>query len=227
MLRMRTSSRRDVGRAAKWSVVALACLLAASGCSAQDAESRPDHLCEIADPSDERDLLRQIVRSDEFDTQISTTTERLVDRLKGDLRTMPSDDETSPWLVCGYVPTQRKDTGRVRLQVRWQPHSHREGTPEGSVPFEANGAVGRANDVGSLLRVRCDMPGDLRSLSDAAVLSVEGSFGISTPRTDMVQADRDRQTTLTYFMARRVTEALGCENKPLEQAPVVKPLPTP
>lgn len=32
----------------------------------------------------------------------------------------------------------------------------------------------------------------------------------------------DRQTILTYLMARRVTDALGCENKPLEQAPAVK-----
>ncbi|MER5482669.1 hypothetical protein ABT024_05545 [Streptomyces sp. NPDC002812] len=36
------------------------------------------------------------------------------------------------------------------------------------------------------------------------------------------RAARDRQTTLTYLMARRVTDAPGCENKPLEQAPAVK-----
>ncbi|MFE4262195.1 hypothetical protein [Streptomyces sp. NPDC056883] len=36
-----------------------------------------------------------------------------------------------------------------------------------------------------------------------------------------VRTPRDRQTTLTYLMARRVTDALGCENKPLEQAPAV------
>ncbi|WP_407839084.1 hypothetical protein ACE1OC_26340 [Streptomyces sp. DSM 116496] len=45
---------------------------------------------------------------------------------------------------------------------------------------------------------------------------------ISSTATAADQAARDRQTTLTYLMARRVTDALGCENKPLEQAPAVK-----
>ncbi|MDD9382711.1 hypothetical protein M8Z33_39960 [Streptomyces sp. ZAF1911] len=34
--------------------------------------------------------------------------------------------------------------------------------------------------------------------------------------------EKKKATTLTYLMARRVTDALGCENKPLEQAPAVK-----
>ncbi|MFD7914611.1 hypothetical protein ACFV30_28475 [Streptomyces sp. NPDC059752] len=46
--------------------------------------------------------------------------------------------------------------------------------------------------------------------------------------TDVVdQAGKDRRMTLTYLMTRRVTDALGCENEPLEKPPVVKPLPAP
>lgn len=212
-----------IAAAAKRSVLALVCLVAAAGCSVEESGPRAADPCAIADPSGERDLLRQITGSGDFDTRINATTEHLVDSLKTDLRTLPS----SPWLMCGYVPAQRKDGGRVQLQVRWQPQDQREQLPKGSMPFEVNGAVGRADDIGSVLRVRCDMPGDLRGLSDRALLSVEGSFGIRAPRTDMTQADRDRQTAFTYLMARRVTEALGCENKPLKRAPVVKQLPLP
>ncbi|MFF1409801.1 hypothetical protein ACFVX6_08385 [Streptomyces sp. NPDC058289] len=214
-----------ISTAAKRSALALVCLVAAAGCSVEDAKPRAADPCAIADPSAERDLLRQITGSGDLDTRVNSTTEHLVDSLKADLRSVPS----SPWLMCGYVPTQQKSGGRVQLQVRWQSREYREQFPTGSVPVEVNGAFGRSDDTGSVLRVRCDMPGDLRSQSDHALLSVEESFGIGATRTNMTQADRDRQTAFTYLMARRVTEALGCENKPLKRAPVVKqlPLPTP
>ncbi|MFI5762719.1 MULTISPECIES: hypothetical protein [unclassified Streptomyces] len=216
---------------AKRSVLALVCVVAAAGCSA--AESRPEpsaaHPCTLADPSKERDLLREITRSPDFDTRVNSTTAHLVDMLKADLRTVVNVGATSPWLMCGYVPEQGKDAGRVQLQVRWQPVDPRERIPEGSLPFEANGATGMTDDTTSLLRVRCDLPGDLSSPADMPLLSVEGSFGIRAPRANMTQADRDRQTAFTYLMARRVTQALGCTNKPLERPPAVKvlPLPTP
>lgn len=214
-----------ISAAAKRSVLALVCLVAAAGCSVEETGPRAANPCAIADPSGERDLLRQITGSGDFDTHVNSTTAHLVDSLKADLRA--SSFWTSPWLMCGYVPAQRKSGGRVQLQVRWQSVEYKEQLPKDSVPVEVNGAVGRADDIGSLLRVRCDMPGDLRSQSDKALLTVEGSFGIRAPRTDMTQADRDRQTAFTYLMARRVTEALGCENKPLKRAPVVKQLPMP
>ncbi|WP_407839085.1 hypothetical protein ACE1OC_26345 [Streptomyces sp. DSM 116496] len=212
-----------ISTAAKRSVLALVCLVAAAGCSTEQAGPRAADPCAIADPSAERDLIKQITGSGDFDTRVNATTAHLVDSLKGDLRSLPS----TPWLMCGYVPTQGKDASRVQLQVRWLYRESKEQNPQGTVPVEANGAVGWAGDTGSQLRVRCDMPGDLRGQSDNALLAVEESFRIGAPRPNMTQADRDRQTSLTYLMARRVAEALGCENKPLKRAPVVKVLPSP
>ncbi|MFJ3965485.1 hypothetical protein [Streptomyces sp. NPDC090036] len=86
---------------------------------------------------------------------------------------------------------------------------------------------GEGNDTFTKLFVQCDLPGDLDAPSKSAWLCANGSYTVNIGRTDIDRAAEDRQTALTYLMARRVTDALGCENKPLEKPPVVKPLPAP
>ncbi|MFJ3519929.1 hypothetical protein [Streptomyces sp. NPDC090131] len=86
---------------------------------------------------------------------------------------------------------------------------------------------GESNDTFTKLFVQCDLPGDLDAPSKSAWLYAKASYTVNIGRTDIDQAARDRQSALTYLMARRVTDALGCENKPLEKPPVVKPLATP
>ncbi|WP_158708578.1 hypothetical protein [Streptomyces sp. NRRL S-244] len=75
--------------------------------------------------------------------------------------------------------------------------------------------------------VECAMPGELDERSKSARFYADASYTINIGKPELDQAARDRQTALAYLVARRVTEALGCENKPLERPPVVKPLPSP
>ncbi|WP_327168125.1 hypothetical protein [Streptomyces subrutilus] len=96
-----------------------------------------------------------------------------------------------------------------------------------SVAFDVNGIPGETNDIASRLFVPCDLPDPLRELSDKVWLRADTSYSVNIRRPKGDQTSKDRQTAFAYLMTRRVTEALGCENKPLEKAPVVKPAPTP
>ncbi|MFI1286311.1 hypothetical protein ACH4U5_37060 [Streptomyces sp. NPDC020858] len=226
---MRTSGP-DVLKVLARSTVALLCVLTLASCDAGDPEAQIDHLCEIAPSSDEEVLLREILHTEDIKTQITSRTSRVVEKLQGDLREMGPEKRTLPAHTCAFWPGQEKSE-RATFSFGWVPRAVKDKDAEGAlpngVPYEVNGILGESTDTYTKLYVQCDMPGDLGQASKAAWLYANASYPVDVPRTDNDRAARDRQTALTYLMARRVTDALGCENKPLEKAPVVRPVPSP
>lgn len=85
--------------------------------------------------------------------------------------------------------------------------------------YELNGAGGVVNTGNSTLLAQCDLPGELGAQSRNVRLSADAAFSAGPDGPAENQAAKDRRMTLTYLMARRVTDALGCENKPLEKPP--------
>ncbi|MGW4685973.1 hypothetical protein ACWEPM_13870 [Streptomyces sp. NPDC004244] len=211
------------------STAALLCVLMLASCDSGDSEVNTEHPCGIAPSSEEEVLLQGILRAEGFETEIRNLTSRVAAKLEGQLREMGPERETLPRYTCSYWPGGQKGRERVTFGFGWVPRASKDAERPlaKGVLFEVNGALGQANDTYTRLHVQCDMPGELGEKSKSAWLYANASYTVNIARTDLDQAARDRQTVLTYLMTRRVTDALGCENKPLEKSPVVKPLPTP
>ncbi|GAA1563026.1 hypothetical protein GCM10009731_16770 [Streptomyces globosus] len=215
---------KAVGRSA----AALLCALALAACDSGEAEAKADHPCENASGSQEHALLRDILRVDGFQTDVMSSTSRVAEELKRRLQRMDPKKRTLPVHTCAYRPGGRAGVERARFGFGWVDRTSPEVKPslDQGVPYEANGAFGEANDFITKLYVECTLPG-LADLPKAVWLYADASYTVNIGRTDIDQAARDRQTALTYLMTRRITDALGCENEPLEQPPTVKPLPAP
>ncbi|MEW2415012.1 hypothetical protein AB0953_14980 [Streptomyces sp. NPDC046866] len=158
-----------------------------------------------------------------------SSTSRAVERLERSLREMGPEERTLPIYTCAYRPTPHGGVERATFGFGWAPRASKDVKPSLSkgVPYEGNGTFGETNDFITRLFVECAMPGELGGPSKSAWFYADASYTINIGQPELDQAARDRQTALTYLMARRVTDALGCENKPLEKPPVVKPLPSP
>ncbi|MFK0255595.1 hypothetical protein [Streptomyces sp. NPDC090445] len=219
----------DVLKTLGRSTAALLCVLTLASCDSGESEAKTDHPCEIAPASEEQTLLRKILRADGFETLIMNSTSRAVEKLERELREMDPKERTLPRYTCAYRPGGQGGVERATFGFGWVARTSEDVKPSlsKSVPYEVNGAFGETNDFITKLFVQCDMPGELGEKSKSAWFYADASYTVNIGRTDLDQAARDRQTALTALMTRRVTEALGCENKPLEKPPVVKPLPTP
>ncbi|MCX4801410.1 hypothetical protein OG594_07045 [Streptomyces sp. NBC_01214] len=223
------TSGRKVRKAFARSTTALLSMVVLASCASGEPEAKIEHLCTVGAASEEEALLRGILRADGFETDVFHRTNRVVESLERDLRAIGSDKKTFSTSLCAYGPTPRAGVERARFEVGWVPRTSKDAEPSmaDGGRFDANGAFGESNYFLTNLFVRCDMPGDLAEPSKAAWLYAEASYTVNIGRTDIDQAAKDRQTALTYLMARRVTDALGCENEPLAKPPVVKPLPAP
>lgn len=73
--------------------------------------------------------------------------------------------------------------------------------------------------------MECRLPGKFGTLSKQVLLYAEASNTLNRGR-DVDQAAKDRQVTFLYFMTRKATDALGCENDRLKKEPVAKPYAT-
>ncbi|MEU6866943.1 hypothetical protein ABZ924_27410 [Streptomyces sp. NPDC046876] len=156
-------------------------------------------------------------------------TSRAVKNLERDLREMGPEKRTLPTYTCAYRPAPQGGVERATFGFGWVPRTSNDvkrSLPQG-VPYEVSGAFGETGDFGTKLFVECAMPGELGGPSKSAWFYADASYTINIGQPELDQEARDRQTALTYLMARRVTDALGCENKPLQKPPVVKPLPSP
>lgn len=211
------------------STAALVCVLTLASCTSGDSEAKVDHLCEVVGSSQEGELLREILRTDTFVTEVQNRTGRLTEKLENQLSKAGAAEMTLPVYSCAYILGTQQSGKRSTFGFGWIPRASKdeESSRSKGVPYEANDAFGETSDTYTRLYVQCDMPGERGEASKSAWLYANGSYVPNIGRTDIDQTARDRQTAFTYLMTRRVTEALGCENKPLGKPPVVKPLPTP
>lgn len=85
-----------------------------------------------------------------------------------------------------------------------------------------NGVPAEVNEIESKLSFPCDMPGSARELSRQAKLVGWTSF-TADGREGSQRTEDIRHVTLSYFMAQRAVEILGCENNPLPGDPAVVP----
>ncbi|MFD8978842.1 hypothetical protein [Streptomyces sp. NPDC059564] len=226
---MRTSGR-DVLKAFARSTTALLSMVMLASCTSGEPEAKSEQPCGISSSSEEGVLLRGILRAEEFETLIYNSTGEVATALRHALLETSPEKRLYPKPTCALWAAGQNGGDRVTFSFGWVSRASKDveqPLPNG-VPFEADGgAFGQANDTDTTLFVGCEMPGKLGGPSKSAWFNAKASHNVSPPRTNIDQTVRDRQTALTYLMGRRVTEALGCENKPLEKPPVVKQRPTP
>ncbi|MCY0939156.1 hypothetical protein [Streptomyces sp. H34-S4] len=229
MLLVHTSGR-DVVKALGRSTAVLVCGLTLASCTSGEPAAKSEKPCGISPSSQEGVLLRGVLRAEGFETLVYNSTSEVAATLRRSLPETSPDKRTSPKSTCALWAAGQNGGDRVTFSFGWISRASKEvehPLPNG-VPFEADGgAFGQANDTDTNLYVACQMPAELGEPSKTAWFHAKASHNVSPPRSDIDPAVRDQQTALTYLMARRVTDALRCENKPLEKPPVVKPLSTP
>ncbi|MFD0271236.1 hypothetical protein ACFVGY_32405 [Streptomyces sp. NPDC127106] len=210
------------------STAALLCVLTLASCNSGDADEKAADLCGTTSSSDEAVLLREVLQAEGFSTKVYKPTGELVKKLERDLRSMRPEKQTYYHLTCSFQADTDTRLARASFSFAWAPRT----APQqpwftGDVSYDVNGAPGVADHTKARLLVQCDKPGDLAAQSQKAYLSADVYYSFKDFEPAEGQAATDRKMALTALMTRRVTDALGCENKPLEKSPVVKPLPTP
>ncbi len=212
------------------STAALVCAVMLASCTSGGSEAKAANPCGISASSEEDALVREILATEDFETNALKSTSELVDKVKRALPGMRPGKNSYFNAACRYRVEDDHRAVSATFSFGWSPRVP-PGPPSNGVSYELNGASGVTSTSGSssTLLVQCDLPGELGAQSRNAWFSADAYFSfMPATGTDAVdQAGKDRRMTLTYLMTRRVTEALGCENKPLEKPPVVKPLPAP
>lgn len=223
---MRTSGP-DVLKAFVRSASALVCVLMLASCTSGDSEAEAANPCGINPSSEEAALVHELLGTEEFATKAYATTSRLVDKFERALPVLRPEKHIFYTNACEYRADDDHRDARVTFVPGWFLRTSTVPSSPDDASYDVNGARGLTNDLRSTLLVQCDMPGELRAQSQKVWLTADTTFTFNPSRSDVDQATKDRRMTLTYLMARRVTDALGCENKPLEKPPVVKPIPSP
>ncbi|MET8508204.1 hypothetical protein ABZV60_26730 [Streptomyces sp. NPDC004787] len=220
-----------LGRGARqrWRVATLSMsLLAMTACGSSDepqAGPPDDYVCDISPGSTEEKLLLHVLRADSFTTRHGSPTHMFVERVQDRLRENAKDGSSYSVRQCEYFPNGKYGGGQATIEYDWSPLTAPEGgkDAEGTRHYELNGVAGESNDVMTDLYVRCDMPGALGTPSRKVLLHADASFTVNLGEVHD-HGTQDQQMDFVYRMTRRATEVLGCENKPLEKDPVVKPV---
>ncbi len=88
--------------------------------------------------------------------------------------------------------------------------------------YVVNGLPAEANEGDAKFSFSCVMRGELRDASRRAQMI--GWVSLTGGPREGPQREWDVQhVALSYLMAQKAVEVLGCENKPLQGEPVVKP----
>lgn len=203
---------------------------AAAACTSENA-APPDEqeLCDLPTASGGGKVLRQLLDTDQVQTTIFAESSDLVERMQERLNKENLGKPTSPTSVCSFSPKGHVGANTLGVEFSWVPSG---GDPKktsrsliGASHYNLNDVLGESNDIGAGLRVECRLPGKFGTLSKRVLLYAEASNTLNRGR-DVDQATKDRQIAFLYFMTRKVTDALGCENDPLKKEPVAKPYAT-
>ncbi|GGS89840.1 MULTISPECIES: hypothetical protein [Streptomyces] len=207
---------------------AVVCTVLLAACGSGGADEKAARVCEAASTSEEALLLREILQTEAVVADPPRTMDELVRKLKRDLRSLPPHTDTARYIGCTFETNSDVRHARVNFSFSWMPRA----APlnlliGGGVEYDVNGVRVAADSVHARMYVPCAMPADLADHSQKADLHVVVSSNFMDFAPDRSQAGREKTAALTYLVTRNVTDALGCENKPLEQPPTVKPLPDP
>ncbi|MGW2205321.1 hypothetical protein [Streptomyces sp. NPDC001774] len=211
-----------------WALPAIAALFAVTSCTteAPPQAGHPDnYVCAIASDSTEATLLRQVIRAETFSDRIGNRTPDFVEKMKASLRGNAEERVPPRLRQCEYFPDGQHGNGQATIEYSWVPLADAESDkdPDGTRRYRWDGATGKSHDVGTDIYVQCDMPGDLNARSKKLLLHAEASFTVNLG-TVKDHGTQDQQMEFLYYMTRKATDVLGCENKPLAKEPVVKPL---
>ncbi|MCP9958819.1 hypothetical protein [Streptomyces sudanensis] len=179
--------------------------------------------CAVDEGSGGEKLLQAVLRSERFKSQYATT-EQLAQRLGQDLRKMKPGSSSGVRQMCHYLPDPPQEVRRLTIELDWTSPglADRSGVPpEDYTHYTVNGVHAETTDIIAKFRVVCRLPGDLAEPSRRAQLRFTLGNTVNMGSED--PEAQKRHVAFLYLMAQRATEALGCENKPLQGAPVVKP----
>ncbi|MGW5421802.1 hypothetical protein [Streptomyces sp. NPDC003943] len=208
-----------------WLALAAVSAVAMTSCTSGSASPPEDRLCSIAPGSVEEQLLHTVIRTKNFRTDSSQPRDqRFVERMEENLHNIADPAATYTVSGCSYVPKGQAGIGRATLDFDWVSldDAQKRRIEKETREYRLNGATGNSNDVMTNLYVQCLMPNELKEQSRKVVLHAEAVFTVNLgPVHD--HHTQDQQMDFVYRMTRRATEVLGCENKPLEKEPVVKP----
>ncbi|MFJ2175542.1 hypothetical protein ACIOHE_21905 [Streptomyces sp. NPDC087851] len=203
--------------------------MTATSCTTEKSAPPPDHPCGTDEEAGTRALLQQIMGTDKYITTIHNTNSKLMEKMTEELQKMRPSESAMSFSTCLFRPKDSQDGGKAfGIEYTW---TAREDSTKGRLPYKVsyyniNGALGEANDVSMRLRVPCDLPGNLRKASSQAFLLAESSNTLDMKDASN-QKTRDQQATFLYLMTRKATDAIGCNNNPLEKDPTVKAFSTP
>ncbi|MEU3449686.1 hypothetical protein AB0H29_21090 [Streptomyces thermolilacinus] len=206
-------------------LIVLTCLLASSCATGGGEESSlgPDYLCDAPEGTRVASALSETLGRGRFETTVFAMPADLVRRVEGDLRQWTPEEGALPTDVCLFQHQAADGDRSVRISFQWvsRDGQRKRGLPD-ATGYEVSGVAAQTNEIRSEITFPCVMPGEGRALSQRVHLMGRAAF--TGERTGETREAKDvRHLTLTYLMAQRAVEALGCENKPLRGEPVVKP----
>ncbi|MFF2569121.1 hypothetical protein [Streptomyces sp. NPDC058084] len=211
-----------MSRHSAWPAVLAVTALVVTACSSGDSGSQVEGLCGRPADSSAGKALREVLGTDEFSTEVIESDERFLREFKEDLKEWQGGTRsTSPSYLCTYLPEDSKE--RVVLDFAWSPADEPgKQRARGGTFYDLNGATGSIGHLSAGLYVKCELPGELAAPAGKAVLRADAALTINRGKTVDKETEA-RQLSFLYLMTREVTDALGCENKPLAKDPVVKP----
>ncbi|KUH36152.1 MULTISPECIES: hypothetical protein [Streptomyces] len=186
-----------------------------------------DYLCDLPSKSVEEEIVLKALGGEKARTTIFAQPSDLVARMEGRLGELASSEDATGTDVCLFqTPLMSGSKASVRISFQWA--APEKGKAAGRPLRDANryvvnGLPAEANEGDVKLSFSCVMPGEKRAASRQAQLV--GWVSLTGGPRKGPQREWDVQhVTLSYLMAQRTVEALGCEKKPLQGEPVVKPV---
>lgn len=221
-----TCDRRPPRAGMRVALVAGLALLATSCGGGERQGLAEDYLCDLPAQSAEREAVLKRVGTDKVRTTIFAKPSAFVGLMGDGLRRWEAGDSVVSSDVCLYQRIAGAPDGTVRISFEWGAPEHHKpaGRPiADAAQYAVNGVLAEVNEGEAKISFSCVMPGENRELSRRAQLVGWASF-TGEPTDGSGRKAEIRDVTLSYLMARRAVEVLGCENKPLQGDPVVKPI---